>query len=491
MTMARPITAFIPSSGNNVAHATVDALLRSGLVERAILMVDRRSETAPNGASTLAIDSLTSQATTMQLAHTADTPYSLVLLQDSAIEPGQFGIQRFLQVAEATNAGLLYADHYDITGETRTPHPLNDYKLGSIRDDFAFGPLVMLNNTLVVEALADMEDAGYRFAGWYALRLALSRRGLITRVGEFLYGTVEHDVRTSGQKLFDYVNPRNREVQIEMEAAATAHLTKIGAYLPPGCATVDIDAGSFPCEASVIIPVRNRLATIGDAIGSALSQSTEFPFTVIVVDNHSTDGTTDVVRSFAARDKRVVHLIPARTDLGIGGCWNEAVFDERCGRFAVQLDSDDLYKDETTLRRIIETFRRERCAMVIGTYQMTNFALEPIPPGIIDHREWTPENGKNNALRINGLGAPRAFFTPVLRSIRVPNVSYGEDYAVGLAIAREYAIGRIYEPIYLCRRWEGNSDANLDVVRLNAYNAYKDKLRTFEILARQKLNSTR
>jgi glycosyltransferase involved in cell wall biosynthesis len=295
---------------------------------------------------------------------------------------------------------------------------------------------------------------------------------------------VESDVRKSGEKLFDYVDPKNRQVQIEMEKAVTAHLKRIGGYLAPRFKKIDPTGGTFSVEASVIIPVRNRVKTVGDAVTSALRQQAPFPFNVIVVDNHSTDGTTEVLRTLAATDEKVVHIIPDRDDLGIGGCWNQAAHHPLCGKYAIQLDSDDMYKDETTLRRIVEVFKSERCAMVVGTYQMTNFDLEPIPPGIIDHREWTPDNGRNNALRINGLGAPRAFFTPVLRRIKIPNVSYGEDYALGLAISREYQIGRVYEPIYLCRRWAGNSDADLDITTQNGYNFYKDKVRTLELMAR-------
>ncbi|HXG01480.1 MAG TPA: glycosyltransferase family A protein, partial [Bacteroidota bacterium] len=308
-------------------------------------------------------------------------------------------------------------------------------------------------------------------------------------IGECLYACKPIDRRTSGERQFDYVDPKNRQVQIEMERAVSEHLKKIGAFLSPEFQEVDLSEGKFPCEASVIIPVRNRARTIADAVSSALAQQTSFPFNVIVVDNHSSDGTSSILRELAARDQRLIHVIPDRTDLGIGGCWNLAVHHSLCGRFAVQLDSDDLYKDGTTLHRIVETFRAEKCAMVIGSYQMTNFELQEIPPGIIDHREWTPDNGRNNALRVNGLGAPRAFFTPIVRRIKFPNVSYGEDYAVGLAISRDYHIGRIYEPIYLCRRWEGNTDANLDITRINANNFFKDKIRTFEILARQRKNA--
>jgi glycosyltransferase involved in cell wall biosynthesis len=323
------------------------------------------------------------------------------------------------------------------------------------------------------------------------MRLAIARKRTILRIGEYLYSREEHDVRPSGQKLFDYVDPRNRDVQKEMERAATAHLKKIGAYLAPAFSPLEIGAGRFPVEATVVIPVRDRATTIGDAVSSVLRQQAQFSFNVIVVDNHSTDGTTAILKTFAERDRRVIHVIPSRRDLGIGGCWNEAVHHASCGRFAAQLDSDDMYAGESTLRRIVEAFYEQKCAMVVGSYRMTNMKLEDIPPGVIDHREWTPENGRNNALRINGFGAPRAFFTPVLREVRIPNVSYGEDYAVALAISRHHQIGRIYEPIYLCRRWEGNSDADLDLVKQNTYNAYKDKIRTIEILARQRMNGER
>jgi hypothetical protein len=372
--------------------------------------------------------------------------------------------------------------------EARTPHPVIEYQEGSIRDDFNFGSLLLLHTKTVKAAERQICRTGYSFAGWYSLRLGIARRAPLVRVGEFLYSKIEGDLRKSGEKQYDYVDPRNRKVQIEMEDAATFHLKKVGGYLAPTFSRVRTDRGDFPVEASVIIPVRNRVRTIGDAIGSVLKQETPFSFNCIIVDNHSTDGTTEVVKDATARDARVVHLVPERLDLGIGGCWNRAIHDERCGRFAVQLDSDDLYKDGSTLRRIVETFHAEKCAMVVGAYQMTNFQLEEIPPGVVDHREWTPENGRNNALRINGLGAPRAFFTPVLRAIDIPNVSYGEDYAVGLAISRDYQIGRIYDPLYLCRRWEGNSDADLDITRLNLFNHYKDKVRTFELKARQRKN---
>jgi hypothetical protein len=437
----------------------------------------------------MVVDGFTSAAAMRAMAAAVRTPYCLLVLHDTQIDIGQFGLERFVGVAEETGAGLVYSDYYDMKEGKRTSYPVIEYQSGSVRDDFNFGSMLLLRTAEVKRAAASLKGSKLVYAGWYALRLAISRRAACVRVGEFLYSKVEGDVRKSGEKLFDYVDPKNRQVQIEMEAAVTEHLKAIGAYLKPAFTKIRLDEGTFPVEASVIIPVKNRAKTVGDAVESVLKQETAFPFNVIVVDNHSNDGTTDVLRILAARDSRVLHVVPRRLDLGIGGCWNEAAHHPQCGRFAVQLDSDDLYKDRTTLQRIVETFRSDRCAMVIGSYQMTNFALEPIPPGVIEHREWTPANGRNNALRINGLGAPRAFFTPVLRKIKIPNVSYGEDYSLGLAISREYQIGRIYDPIYLCRRWEGNSDADLDIDRLNGYNFYKDKVRTFEILARQRKNA--
>ncbi len=422
------------------------------------------------------------------MARDAKTSHVLLLLHPTRIEFGQFGLERMLSVAQATGAGLVYSDYYDIKDGRKTPHPTIDLQLGSVRDDFNFGSVVLIETDALRKAVGDFGSTEYAHAGHYQMRLALSRLRPIVRIGEFLYSKIELDTRRSGEKQFDYVDPRNRAVQIEMEKVATEHLRKIGAFLGPRFEAVNLEEGSFPVEASVVIPVRNRVKTVGDAVESVLKQKTSFPFNLIIVDNHSTDGTTDLLRQAAQRDARVIHVIPPRDDLGIGGCWTEAIHHDKCGRYAVQLDSDDLYKDEHTLQKVVDVFRREKCAMVVGSYQMVNFKLEEIPPGVIDHQEWTPANGRNNALRINGLGAPRAFYTPILRQINVPNVSYGEDYAVGLAISRDYQIGRIYEPIYLCRRWEGNSDADLDVSKLNAYNAYKDKIRTIEILARQKKN---
>jgi GT2 family glycosyltransferase len=415
----------------------------------------------------------------------ANSDYILFLTQDIMIELGQFALERFLYVAENTGSDLLFSDYLEIKGEEKKPHPLIDYQLGSIRDDFNFGPLLFITK----EAMKNYEQSfDYKFAGLYDLCLNISRSKNILRIPEYLYSTVATDLRKSGEKLFDYVNPKNRDVQVEMEKAATEHLKKIGAYLKPEFVQINFEEKTFLYEASVIIPVKNRVKTIRDAIQSVLNQNTNFNFNLFVVDNYSTDGTTDIIREFADKNEKVNHLIPVRKDLGIGGCWNEAVHHKDCGMFSVQLDSDDIYKGTDTLQKIVDTFKREKCAMVIGSYTLTDFKLNELPPGIIDHREWTPENGRNNALRINGLGAPRAYYTPVLRSIKIPNVSYGEDYAISLAISRNYKIGRIFESIYFCRRWEENSDSALSIEKQNTYNIYKDRIRTIEIMSRQNKN---
>jgi hypothetical protein len=372
-----------------------------------------------------------------------------------------------------SGAGLSYSDSEG--------HPRIDYQTGSIRDNFDFGPVVAVS---VPAARQVWQGGAYRWGGLYDLRLRLSEKFPVVRIPEPLYSSSILDTRTSGEKQFDYVDPKNRDYQLEMEQIATAHLQRIGAWLSPDFREVPQAPGPFPVEASVIIPVRNREKTILEAVQSALKQSTGFPFNVIVVDNHSTDGTTEILRSVS--DSRLVHVIPDRKDFGIGGCWNVALASAACGRYAVQLDSDDLYSTEASLARMVAELKSGPHAMVIGSYTMVNFKLETIPPGLIDHREWTPDNGRNNALRINGLGAPRAFDTAIVRAVGFPNVSYGEDYAVGLRISRDYQIGRIYDSLYLCRRWEGNSDSALPLETANRYDVYKDGLRTDEILARQR-----
>lgn len=418
----------------------------------------------------------------------ADHPYFLLSTSPWLPEPGAYALERMMQVADDTGAVLLYADYYKRENQTLKPHPLNDYQTGSLRDDFDFGPL-MLVRTATAKALMHGLTPHLQAAALYDLRLALSRSGPIIHLNEYLYTHDETNTSNQETRQFAYVDPKNRTVQLEMEAVCTQHLKEIGAWLPPITDCPDFEGDAFSVEASVIIPVRNRIRTIADAIDSVLSQEASFPFNLIVIDNHSTDGTTALIADRAQKDTRIVHLIPARNDLGIGGCWQAGINHQACGRFAVQLDSDDVYSNNHTLATIVNAFYTQRCAMLVGSYRMCNFQLETIPPGIIDHKEWTPENGHNNALRINGLGAPRAFHTPTLRAIGIPNTSYGEDYALGLRLSRRWKIGRIYEVLYLCRRWEDNTDAAIDHQKLNAFNHYKDKLRSIELVARQRMNA--
>jgi hypothetical protein len=365
-----------------------------------------------------------------------------------------------------------------------------DYQIGSIRDDFDFGLCFLINADLAKKCLPDLISANNKlsYSGLYDLGLTISRKSIMVRIPEPLYTAQAREESSASEKMFEYVDPKNRQVQIEMEQVATHHLKEIGAYINASNKRSVSFENNFNYEASVVIPVKNRVNTIGDAIKSALIQKTKFRFNVIIIDNHSDDGTTEKIKNISTEDKRVIHIIPESYDLEIGGCWNEAIGYPECGKFAVQLDSDDLYSHENTLQKIVNKFYNEKCAMVIASYMLTDLNLKEVPPGIIDHREWTDENGHNNALRINGLGAPRAFYTPIIREIKFPNVSYGEDYAVALAISRQYKVGRIYEPVYLCRRWEGNTDASLSIEKLNENNFYKDSLRTKEIKLRQELN---
>ena len=436
---------------------------------------------------TIGINEINSTRGIRNILRQADTDFILIYTKPYPINLGYKAIERMADYLMADSAGMAYADHYIMKEDTRLPHPVIDYQKGSVRDDFDFGSLIMFRTDIfrkATECLKTQKD--YMYSGLYALRLAVSRISKIVHIREFLYTEVEDDLRKSGEKQFDYVDPRNRAVQIEREEAFTYHLKKIGAFLPQRTKLINTNEGHFEYEASVIIPVRNRVKTIDDAIKSVLEQVTDFKFNIIIIDNHSTDGTTECIDRYKD-NKKVIHLVPERTDLGIGGCWNLGIDHPECGRYAVQLDSDDLYSSPHTLQTIVDKFRTEKCAMVIGSYRMTNFSLETLPPGVIDHKEWTDENGHNNALRINGLGAPRAFYTPLLREIRVPNTSYGEDYALGLAFSRNYRIGRVYDVVYLCRRWEGNSDAALSIEKINQNNSYKDSLRTLEINMRQGL----
>ena len=419
----------------------------------------------------------------------AEGDFSLLITKDTELNWVAYGLERMVQVAEDTGAAMVYGDHFSVVGGVEVPAPVIDYQIGSLRDDFDFGSVLLVRSTCLREAASAMRD-DYKYAGLYDMRLRLSRLGPIEHVAEFLYYEVEHDTRKSGEKQFDYVDPRNREVQIEMELACTDHLKAIGAYLEPEFAPADLWKENFEYEASVVIPCKNRVRTIGQAIASALSQKTDFPYNVIVVDDNSTDGTVDEILRFKD-DPRLVYIAQDATYHAIGGNWNAALHHPKCGRFAIQLDSDDVYSGEDTVQKFVDAFREQNCAMVIGTYRITDFDMNVIPPGIIDHREWTPENGRNNALRINGLGAPRAFFVPLLREMNFPTTKYGEDYALGLRISRDWQIGRIYDVLYNCRRWDDNSDASLDVYKVNANNFYKDKLRSYELKARLLKNSAK
>jgi len=479
------INCFIAYNSSENSETTISSLLASPLVNKVFLLSKEKEVTNANGCEFIQIDSLQSTATIRKIAEKADAKYSLIYTKNTTLEMGQYALERFAKIATDTEAGLVYSDYYQVVDGVRSNHPVIDYQEGSLRDDFNFGSVLFYNSKRLRKAI-DKMSVEYQFAGLYDLRLKVSRKAELFHINEYLYAEVETDTRKSGEKQFDYVDPKNRAVQIEMEQACTAHLKKIGAFLEPQFTKIEFSESNFPVEASVIIPVRNRVKTIDDAIRSVLSQKANFEFNLIVVDNFSNDGTSEIIEEIAKTDPRLIHIIPERNDLGIGGCWNVGVDSELCGKFAIQLDSDDIYQDENTLQKIVDAFYVQNCAMVIGSYTMTNFAMETIPPGLIDHKEWTPENGRNNALRINGLGAPRAFYTPVLREIKVPNTSYGEDYALGLRISREYQIGRIYDSVYMCRRWDENSDAALDVVKMNGHNLYKDKIRTIELKARKK-----
>lgn len=481
------ITVFLPYVGYEHSNTTVKQLKKIDLIDKIYLLSTEPSLKKIDNTEIINVDYINSSKTMDIISTYSKSEYTLIFTQDNQFDFGQFFVERFYQVAKDTNSDLVYSDYYEIKNGKKAQHPLIDFQIGSIRDDFKFGYVLLFSNKLLKE-YSSRKSNEYKYAGLYELKLKASKNNSILRIPEFLYTTNEPDVRKTGAKQFDYVDPKNREVQIEMELVATNYLKEINAYLKPEFNNVEFNESQFEFEASVIIPVKNRANTISDAITSVLTQKTNFNFNLIIVDNYSDDGTTEIIKSFAEKDNKVIHIIPERNDLGIGGCWNEAVHSAYCGKFAIQLDSDDIYSDENTIQTVVNTFYEENCAMVVGTYKMTNFALEEIPPGIIDHKEWTPDNGRNNALRINGLGAPRAFYTPILRNIKVPNVSYGEDYALGLMISRYYQIGRIYHPIYLCRRWEGNSDAELDIVKYNSYNLYKDRIRTIEILSRQNIN---
>ena len=487
--MREKIDLFLPFEALEKGEETLLELHENKTVQHINLLVSSdfaSQHQVPEGCTFVVIDRMESSNTVMSIAENTDADYLLLCTRITSVRWGLYALERFLRTADDTGAVMVYSDHYSLEEGVLTKHPAIDYQAGSLRDDFDFGSLWLIKSQALLDYVAQTDRVDYQYAGLYDLRLYLSRKGEIFHLNEYLYTEAELDTRKSGEKQFDYVNPRNREVQIEMERACTAHLEKVGAIVDTNFyRQPDFDEQDFACEASVVIPVFNREKTIADAVKSALSQKTNFPYNVIVVNNHSTDSTGEILDSID--DGRLIQIVPSRTDLGIGGCWNVAVNSDHCGKFAVQLDSDDLYSSPKTLQKIVDAFHEQKAAMIIGSYRMCDFDLNTLPPGLIDHKEWTEDNGCNNALRINGLGAPRAFFTPLVRQIQFPNTSYGEDYALGLAFSRRYRIGRIYDELYLCRRWGGNSDAALSVERVNANNLYKDRLRTMELKARQQI----
>ena len=487
--MREKIDLFLPFEALEKGEETLLELHENKTVQHINLLVSSdfaAQHQVPDGCTFIIIDRMESSNTVASIAENTDADYLLVCTKTTSVRWGLYSLERFLRTADDTGAVMVYSDHYSLEDNTLARHPVIDYQAGSLRDDFDFGSLWLIKSQALLDYVAQPDRMDYQYAGLYDLRLYLSRKGEIFHLNEYLYTEAELDTRKSGEKQFDYVNPRNRKVQIEMERACTTHLDKVGAIIDTNFyRQPDFDEQEFEYEASVVIPVFNREKTIADAVRSALSQKTSFPYNVIVVDNHSTDHTGQILASID--DERLVQIVPDRDDLGIGGCWNVAVSSDQCGRFAVQLDSDDLYSSPKTLQKIVDAFHEQKAAMIIGSYRMCDFDLNTLPPGLIDHKEWTEDNGCNNALRINGLGAPRAFFTPLARQVLFPNTSYGEDYALGLAFSRRYRIGRIYEELYLCRRWGGNSDAALSVERVNANNLYKDRLRTMELKARQQM----
>ena len=497
--MRQKIDLFLPCEDLDVAQKALLELHDNKTVQHINLLVSAdfaASHQVPDGCTFIVVDRLESSNTVSSIAENTDADYVIICTKATPIRWGLYALERFLRTADDTGAVMVYSDHYSVQEGKLEKHPVIDYQAGSLRDDFDFGSLWLVKAQNLLDYAAQQDRQEYQFAGLYDLRLYLSRVGEIFHINEFLYTEDELDTRKSGEKQFDYVNPRNREVQIEMEKACTHHLEKVGALVDTNYyRQPDFDEQEFEYEASVIIPVFNREKTIADAVKSALSQKTNFKFNVIVVNNHSTDRTGEILSEIAhemeeRNDKqagRLVQIVPDRNDLGIGGCWNMAINSDHCGKFAVQLDSDDLYSSPKTLQKIVDAFHKQKAAMMIGSYRMCDFDLNTLPPGLIDHKEWTEDNGCNNALRINGLGAPRAFFTPLVRQIQFPNTSYGEDYALGLVFSRRYRIGRIYDELYLCRRWGGNSDAALSIDKVNANNLYKDRLRTMELKARQQM----
>ena len=489
--MKNKIDYFFPCASKEAYHKVKEALKNECLINNIFGLVQQTGdEEATINPYIIKVEGIESTNTLQKIAQNATANYVLLAIDALPITLHLGAINRLCQVANDTNASVVYADYQEKEGEKRTLHPLIDYQIGSVRDDFDFGKLVLIRTESLKKYVEKGSLTSYLYSGWYDFRLSQHFNKGIFHLKETLYTVQKQVVNEEGEEQFNYVNPANRAVQIERETVVTQFLKETKALInPQNYCSIDLKKEHFAYEASVVIPVFNREKTIKDAVLSALSQKTQFAFNVIVVDNHSTDNTTKVLQELAKEHKHLVHLIPNADNLGIGGCWNYAIMSDYCGRFAVQLDSDDLYSSHETLQKIVDCFYQTNAAMVIGSYRLCDFNLETLPPGLISHSEWTDDNGANNALRINGLGAPRAFYTPVLRSMAFPNTSYGEDYAVALRISRNYKIGRIYDELYLCRRWGGNSDSNLSVELLNKNNAYKDQIRSIELSARMSLNA--
>ncbi|MFA5713648.1 MAG: glycosyltransferase family A protein [Bacteroidales bacterium] len=506
--MKKIINCFIPYEDNSEIFTTIEQLERSSLVKRLYLLLPKGGDGQKSShlkellkncqergflveIYPLPLNSLSTTVAVKEIASLADTPLTLIYRGAAPFVLDYFALERLARVAKESGAAMLYSHYYKVVDEVVKEHPTIEFQKGSVREGFDFGPLLLFNSALFKEA-ASLLPLNYSYAALYYLILRASQKGSILQLKEYLYSQTTNSGKGAGDTHFSYLDPKNRAAQIEFEEAFTQHLKEIGGYLPPPTKEIDFGLLPFDNEASIIIPVYNRVKTVKGAIESALGQSAHFNFNVIVVDNHSTDGTTQLIEELLhshPHGEQLIHIIPQQRGLKIGGCWNLALHHPQCGKFALQLDSDDLYSSPHTLRQVVECFYRERCAMVIGSYLITDFNLKEIPPGAIEHREWSNSNGHNNALRINGLGAPRAFYTPLLRELKLPNSSYGEDYAIALRITREWKIGRIYDILYLCRRWEGNSDSSLTIEAENRNNRYKDSLRTIELMARVKINS--
>lgn len=488
----KPFALVIPYNSQPFFEETQSLLMASGLIDQTFIVAQEPLHTNISGVSVVVGRSISSGKTLNRILNNIRSEYLLLIPESKPFSFQPKTLEKFLQTAESTKAGLVYSDFYDQNQHKRRYHPLADYQFGSVRDDFDFGGMMLFSISAIQKALKDHGTIPeVAFAGLYDLRLKVSINHPIYHLKEPLYSMIETEESEKGERIFHYLDPRNRDAQKEMETIFTDHLKRIGAYLPPPLKEAEQTNESFPVEASVILPVKNRKETIEEAVRSALSQESDVPFNILVVDNHSTDGTTAILSNFVGKYSQLKHIIPERTDLGIGGCWNEALHHKACGRYAIQLDSDDLYSSPHTLKKIVNMLHQGNFAMVIGSYTVVDYDLKEIPPGLIDHREWTDKNGHNNALRINGLGAPRAYNTGLMRKIGFLNVSYGEDYAAALRICREYRIGRIYESLYLCRRWPGNTDAGLSLEEENQKNTFKDKIRTEEILTRQRIAKER